>query len=223
MFRSSFIAVALAASVFSGVAAAAPLVDLSFNDGHLVTTFDTSALAAAQPQTRYLGDSFENNTSSSWNITYISVWTKDNTTSLGSLKLFGRNSATLTMIDQLSTAAYDRNYAGTINNVDPVYRVDFKVNVGLAADGYLDFWVGGINSLLGQDFTGSGANGDVGDHLEITVSSGFNRTNTSLGGDLNFLVVDDTLPPPFAVPEPTSLALFGVAMAGLLAARRRKV
>ena len=183
-----------------------------------------------------VGDTFQNNSSSTWYIDGISLWTVG---SSATETLWGGIGSSVGVVapsgvKSLATYADTSTYQGYSNNYSAMYRVDFSVNITLAPGQTYNFFLdgnGGSNvvpfahasnaALSGSTQQGSDDQmlyGRIVGGLYVPADAG---SWTSLGdgwdkaSDVNVLVTG-------TVPDGgTTMTLLGCALAGLGALRRK--
>ncbi len=188
-----------------------------------------------------VGDTFTNTGSQTWAIDTIRLWSVEAT---GSAALWGGiHGSTMGLLPgsgAVSNATYadGSSYQGDTGAYSAMYQLDFAVSVLLAPGQTYDFFLDGTGGSYGIPFvhasnaplSGSPQDGANGLMLYANVVGGtFNPlsvgTWSSFGpnggwdkpSDVNVQVFGTA-----TVPEPPTLVLFGLGLAGLAFSRRRK-
>lgn len=239
-------------STFGGLAVASPiLVDRGLPTANLNNAAGVNrsnvawALnppAGSVPGNWVVGDSFTNSSSQTWNIDRISMWTILNPTTTqlwGGLGGGAISSLAAGVISSPVFYADASTYQGTSGTFREMRQLDFAVNIMLAAGATYEFYLDGTGSgftVNGNPFAHasnaalSGSTQDGSDNLMLggqivggafDTTTRFSWTSQAPGvwdktSDLNVQVFGN------AVPEPTTFALAGLALAGLVIARRRR-
>lgn len=189
------------------------------------------------------GDTFTNNSGTSWTISTIRIWTVGNT---GTVSLLGGLSsagiAGMSTLSNTYTAMPGQTYAGgamymnTSGSTSLLTQVDFSVNITLGAGQQFTYFLDGTGGNYVVPFMSasnaalSGSPQDDADDMiwEAQLVGGSFQTMDSFstlgngwdkGSDFNVQVFGTAA----AIPEPGSIALVSIALLGLAAARRRKV
>lgn len=184
-----------------------------------------------------VGDSITNTSSQTWSIDTIRLWTVGGTSTAALWGgMVGTTMGLLSGSSSISSALYSNSatYQGYSGGFINMYQVDFAVNILLAAGETFDFFLDGTGGSYTVPFAHasnaalSGSLQDGADNLMLAA----NILNgslvsvedwTSLGNgwdkasDVNVQVFGE------AVPEPATLALVALGIAGLGFGRRRKV
>ena len=181
-----------------------------------------------------VGDTITNTSAQAWSIDTIRVWTIGTTTTASLWG--GLDSAAMSVVSAagvVSGALYAdaSTYQGSSGAMLQMHQVDFAVNLVLQAGETLDFFLDGTGqptyvipfthasnaALSGSPQAGadnSMLEGHlVGGNMAVTTWTSLNN-GWDKASDLNVQVFGN------AVPEPGSLALAGIAMAGLAGLRR---
>ena len=188
-----------------------------------------------------VGDTFTNTGSQTWAIDTIRLWSVGAT---GTAALWGGiDGSTIGLVPgsgALSNATYadGSSYQGTSGAYSAMHQIDFAVSILLAPGQTYDFFLDGTGGNYGIPFvhasnaplSGSPQNGANGLMLYANILGGtfdpssVGTWNSSAPGggwdkssDVNVQVFGMT-----TVPEPPTLVLFGLGLAGLAFSRRRK-
>lgn len=187
------------------------------------------------------GDTFANTSSQIWAIDTIRMWTVEpnitNAVLWGGLGASTIGVVAGSGVIAPATYAGGSDYQGSSGRYIGMQQVDFAVNITLAAGQTYDFFLSGTGGTYAAPFShasnaelsGSPQEGADGLMLYANVVGGavdqasvgaWNSADPGWGwdkpSDLNVQVFGN------AVPEPVSLALFGIGLAGLAATRRKK-
>ena len=183
-----------------------------------------------------VGDTIKNTSSSTWTIDTIRLWTVGAT---GTTALWGGiDGSTIGLASASGTASpatYSdaSTYQGSSGAPKGMFQIDFGVNITLAAGQIYDFFLNGTGGQYTIPFahasnaalSGSPQDGADGSMLWGEVVSGvFNQTSVQSWTSLNngWDKASDVNVQAFGtVPEPATLALFGLALAGFAFSRRK--
>jgi hypothetical protein len=242
------LALALSAMVSGAAMASSMLVDRGLPTDNLNNSAGANRSNVSWAFTEYtsadywlVGDTFTNTSTQTWSITSIRLWTVGQTDT--TILRGGIDGSTIGVISDATYADLSSSlYQGSASATSAMHQVDFAVNITLAAGQTYSFFLDGSGSaaagkgtfapfvhasnaaLSGSPQVGADnlmlyANvlGGIVDALSVgTWSSSEPSGGWDKPSDVNVQVFGT------AVPEPGTLALLGLGLAGLGLSRRRK-
>ncbi len=243
---ASALALAAAALFATAAQASTVLVDRGLPDANLNNVAGANRSNVAWTDGGYvsvndywlIGDTFTNTSGATWQIDSIRMWTVGNTATAslwggkagGSVSVVSASGVVSGPVLYTGGATYQGSGGGLVD----MFQVDFAVNITLGAGETFEFYLDGTGGRYVVPFghasnaalSGTPQDGSDGQMLGGRVVNGAFDTSTRYGwtslgngwdkgSDFNVQVSGNV------IPEPASMALVGVALLGLAAARRR--